>query len=180
MHSNTTATTLARIEAIRGFWKPGMSSKKIAETLSEIEGTTVSKNAVIGIYKRNKDYLLECPLPPSGRDMVSQKRVKAAKPAKPRAKKPAIVPPKPVQGHSNVVPFVLPETAFTYVATHPTKRLMDLKANECRWPMNGSGADTQFCSQEADGTYCEHHRAMSIGKGSRGEQEALKTLRKLA
>lgn len=182
MHSNTTATTLARIEAVKGFYEAGMTAKAIAEKLSGLEGKFVSRMAVIGIYNRNRDELAGCPLPPSGRDLsnLKTKKQKLTPPVAVPKRRPRGQTPKPKP--SNVIPFIIPETAFTYEATHPTKKLWELAAIECRWPMTGGGAETDFCSQHrsADSSYCEHHRRLSIGPGTKWERRAEETLRKLA
>lgn len=182
MDVRTTDTTKARIEAIHGFWKDGMSSSRIAAELSRIEGQRISRMVVIGIYKRNPDEMKDCPLPPPSRTTLGyRRRKKAASPAKPRVPReprPTTAPRSKKQ--SNIVPFVLPASAFTYVPTHPTKRLLDLEAHECKWAMSGEGADIQFCAQEAAGSYCEHHRRMSIGQGTKSERMAVRAARKMA
>lgn len=169
-----------RIDAIRSLYEPGMSALSITMALCE-RGIDVSRNAVIGMYTRYGDNALkDCPLLPQG---VNRSRA-PGKPrgtynVKPRAPKPARPKPTP-KPKSNVVPFALPASAFTYVPTHPTKRLLDLEAHECKWAMSGEGADIQFCAQEAAGSYCEHHRRMSVGSGTKSERMAVRAARKMA
>lgn len=177
MHSSTTELTKARIAAIHDVWEAGMSAKRIAEKLAAIEGQFVSRMVVIGIYKRNAEYLKDVPLPPPSRETFGPRRERKAHQKRAYTKR-VIKIKKPRT--TNVLPFVIPDTAFTYVATHPTKRLYQLEAHECRWPMNGKGFDTQFCSQHAEGTYCDHHRLLSVGHGTKSERNAHKALRKMA
>ena len=174
--------TTARIKAIHGFWKDGMTSSDIADVLSSIEGQRVTRAAVIGIYHRNSDAMKDVPLPPPSRETFGYRRstgvVKVSKPRvyQPRAK----AAPKP---KSNVVPFVQRKPATVYVQTAPTKMLYQLESRECRWPMSGDGAGMQFCAQETTGSdvsYCEHHYCMSVGPGTKFERGAARALRRLA
>lgn len=181
MHSNTTGTTHARIEAIKGFYKPGITSQQIADNLARIEGKAITRATVIGIYNRNKDALKNFPLNPygyNGQEFTHYGKVPKQKPRAKTRKAAAPRPaPKPV---SNVLQFATREPAPEYAPDHPTKLLWQLAAIECRWPVDGVGAETQFCSQHRSGesSYCEHHRVLSIGQGSRGERQALKTLKR--
>lgn len=182
MHNVRSELTTARIKAIHGFWKDGMSSTEIAGVLSAMEGQRVTRNAVIGIYQRNPDAMKDVPLPAPSRETLGYRRstgvVKVSKPRvyQPRAK----AAPKP---KSNVVPFVQRKPATAYVPTAPTKLLYQLEARECRWPMSGDGAAMQFCAQETTGgdvPYCEHHYCASVGPGTKFERGAARALRRLA
>ena len=171
-----------RIDAIKELYEPGMSALSITMALCE-RGFDVSRNAVIGMYTRYGDSALKgCPLLPQGvnrsRAVGKPRGPYKVKPRAPREPRPTTAPRSKKQ--SNIVPFVLPASAFTYVATHPTKRLLDLQAHECKWAMSGEGADIQFCAQEAAGSYCEHHRRLSVGQGTKSERMAARTLRKMA
>lgn len=181
MHNNTTDLTKARIDAIHQFYEPGMSARLIADRLAAIEGQPVSRNTVIGIYKRNADYMKDVPLLPPGVNLHRPPpKPRGPYNVKPRAPKPEPREKPTPTPKSNVVPFVLPESMFTYAPTHPTKRMLDLEAHECRWAMSGAGFDIQFCAQHAEGSYCEHHRRMSIGPGTKSERLAARGARKMA
>jgi len=172
-----------RIDAIKELYEPGMSALSITMALCE-RGFDVSRNAVIGMYTRYGDNALkDCPLLPQG---VNRSRA-PGKPrgpykVKPRAPKPLREKPAP-KPKSNVVPFMLPASAFTYVAAAPTKPLRAVPDGECKWPISGDGFDAQFCAQETTGrnvSYCDHHRRLSVGQGTKSERMAARALRKMA
>lgn len=60
--------------------------------------------------------------------------------------------------------------------------LMDLKHGDCRWPVNtpARGESYLFCANPADGSYCQHHKAISIGQGTGGERRAVRELERAA
>lgn len=60
--------------------------------------------------------------------------------------------------------------------------LMDLKHGNCRWPVNtpARGESYLFCANPADGSYCQHHKAISIGQGTGGERRAVRELERAA
>ena len=179
----TTETTKGRLAAIAKLYRPRMTASDIALALSRIEQKRITRNVVIGLYSRyGKDQLKAYPLQAPSQCVRGRRRKDIGddpiipKPYRKRVQ----TEPRPPKPKSNVVPFVLPESAFTYTPTHPTKRLLDLGAHECRWAMSGAGADIQFCAQHAEGSYCEHHRRMSIGQGTRSERMAVRAARRLA
>lgn len=163
-----------RIEAIKSFWQSGMTSGAIAKGLAGL-GHDVTRMSVIGMYNRYPDVLKDYPLPAPSLAKPGSRRERRAHQKRAYTKR-VIKIPKP----SNVLPFVIPDTAFTYVPTAPTKQLYQLEAHECRWPMNGVGADMQFCSQHAEGSYCPHHQRLSVGKGTASERGALRAARRMA
>ena len=176
-----------RIDAIKELYEPGMSALSITMALCE-RGFDVSRNAVIGMYTRYGDNALkDCPLLPQGVNRsraVGKPRgpynVKPRDPKPPRPK--ASAKPKQAKA-SNVVPFALPAGAFTYVATAPTKPLRSVPDGECKWAISGDGFDAQFCAQETTGrnvSYCDHHRRLSVGQGTKSERMAARALRKMA
>lgn len=179
----TTETTKGRLAAIARLWRPRITTSDIALALSRIEQKQITRNVVIGLYSRyGKDQLKAYPLQAPSQCVRGRRRKDIGddpiipKPYRKRVQ----TEPRPPKPKSNVVPFVLPESVFTYVPTHPTKRLLDLEAHECRWAMSGAGEDIQFCAQHAEGSYCEHHRRMSIGQGTRSERMAVRAARRLA
>lgn len=75
-------------------------------------------------------------------------------------------------------PLPVVPTAFE---CHPVP-LMDLKHGDCRWPVNepARGELYLFCANPADGSYCQHHKAISIGQGTGGERRAERELQRFA
>lgn len=163
MNINPTWTD-ERIEQLTALWRDGKSAGQIAKTLGG-----VSRNAVIGKVHRlglqlegghdavakaqkaradrvrrekraqvDRDRAIRC------ERRADDARKKAEKIAKIAAAKPA-----------------RPEPVFTDVfRLAPLElSLLDLRENDCRFPVSGEKADTLFCGHnvEAGGTYCTYH-----------------------
>lgn len=130
-------STRERISLVQYHHLPGISASKIAASI----GMGVTRNAVVGIYERNRELKLTHPLGGN---------VGKCFPAKPRRvamvaiKKPVVQKPVPIAKPTR------PE--FRHVD------LLDLKSGECKWPA-GNGPYT-FCGQDAEfRSYCAfHHR----------------------
>jgi len=56
--------------------------------------------------------------------------------------------------------------------------LLELEPGDCRWPVN-DGSPFLFCAAPAatGGPYCACHAAMSIGRGTQSEREAVRFAR---
>lgn len=141
----------------------GDSAATIAAKVSTAIGHTVTRNAVIGLYHRNKDILKKCPLggsrPKLGRK-PAKKRVRRDLSDQPRngRRKPATARQRPPQSQETpVMEEPRPET---------TIRLLDLKPGMCKYPF-GSTGDYSFCGHdmaEGDEAYCSFHaRRCRIG-----------------
>ncbi|WP_315920390.1 hypothetical protein [Mesorhizobium sp. SP-1A] len=67
--------------------------------------------------------------------------------------------------------------------------LADLKSHQCRFPLDGQGAETRFCAVEiapgewlpgfSGGSYCRFHRLVSRGRGTEAERAAPRVLERL-
>lgn len=162
MNINPTWTD-ARIERLTELWRDGMSAGQIAKILGG-----VSRNAVIGkvhrlnlhhdvgheiaskIKQRADDKKRAAKRDQIERDRaMREERRKAA--ALMRAKKLAeiearAIPPSPV-----VASIARPDPL--------NFSLIDLGANDCRFPVSGEKAGTLFCGHNVDqgGTYCTYH-----------------------
>lgn len=73
---------------------------------------------------------------------------------------------------------VIPATDYDTQSLH--KPLLDLQANECRWPVGHDHRGHLFCGHEADGPYCKHHKARSVGHGTYSERNAVEDARRKA
>lgn len=142
--------TQGRIEAIRQVWFPGCSTTQIAAKLGG-----VTRNAVIGIYHRYPNSLVDVPLSKRGvvGDLAERKKRRASvtflfsdKTSKPLRADPIFAEESSLCG----------------------KPLMMLKAKECRWPVNEPEADELhlFCGMAAEGSYCHHHKARARNTGA--------------
>lgn len=64
--------------------------------------------------------------------------------------------------------------------------LVDLDSRQCRFPLHGEGAAMRFCAVEigpgewlpgaVGGSYCQHHRLVTRGRGTEGERTAHRVL----
>jgi hypothetical protein len=184
-----TEKTLIRIQQIKALYKPGMSALDIANALSAVTREHVTRMVVMGIYNRNRDELSVFPLRQLGelkrepsQDRERRERENVAKRERrrlfrlQREAERAAEPPAPVKERKPAEPALIQ----TYDATALLKRLFELGAKECRWPISGTKADILFCGHKAEGIYCHHHRLRSVGKGTISEQRAPNDLRRHA
>jgi hypothetical protein len=57
-------------------------------------------------------------------------------------------------------------------------RLLDHKAGQCRFPVEGEGADLLYCGRGAvHGSYCPEHRKVAYGRGTPSERSAHRVLK---
>lgn len=135
--------TQGRIDAIRQAWFPGCSTAKIA---AQLEGVT--RNAIIGMYHRFPNSLIDKPLVSRGPiGNIAERKKRRAPVTFLFADKTS----KPLKA----APVVAEEAILC------GKPLMMLKAQECRWSVNEAcgGDDLHlFCGLPAEGSYCGHHR----------------------
>lgn len=177
--------TVERIEQIKRVYERGMTSAQIAGAVNHHFGDEMTRRAVIGLYYRYPDELMNYPLPPapsrariSNKDRARRERENEAKRERrrrariEREKNPSQQPERPAPKPR---PAKAPEI---YDASALLKRMFELEARECRWPIAGAGADTLFCGHEASGTYCDHHRQRSTGVGTISERRAAGDLRR--
>ncbi len=152
-------TASAKIQRVRDVYRAGMSAFQIGKAIGE-----PSRNAIIGLYKRNPGLRADCPLQP-----IEVKHETTRAPAK-RLNQVVYSPvrrvplpnPTPMPAHAPE-PLMVP--------------LMELGARQCKWPMN-DGGPFLFCGNPSgDKVYCRHHMRLAIGRGTESERTATKGIR---
>jgi hypothetical protein len=189
IHVKRSEKTNARIELIKELYTPGMSALDIANVVAARTHEQLSRMVIMGIYARNRAELAEYPLRGWGETKRSAERLTDRRHRENNAKRErrrlarlqregerAAAPTRPPKERKAPEP----SEAQAYDATATLKRLFELDATECRWPISGSKADIQFCGHPATGTYCDHHQLRSVGKGTISEQRASNDLRRYA
>lgn len=159
-----TLGTDGKVQAIRAVYVPGMSAGKIAAAIGG-----VTRNAVIGMYTRHWNKLVDCPLggaqPKSMTPRAQKARGARAKPSpKSRPALRIVKPEKPIIVCAEIEPPL-------------NISLMDMERHHCRWPVTEDGPHL-FCGRDrADGSsYCAGHARLSVGRGTEGERSADRTL----
>jgi GcrA cell cycle regulator len=140
--------TTGRIQAIRSVWVAGCTSKEIA---AHFDGAT--RNAVIGMYHRYPNSLIDKPLAPGhvvydpGTQKIRRRRSSTAFPTANKLSKPLVAPPI-VASEQHVC----------------GKTMMMLKRQQCKWPVNDPDkADLHlFCGIATRTIYCEVHAVRSV------------------
>ena len=122
-----------------------------ASVIARMLGPDLTKNAIIGKVGRLKL--------PSRATHVSNTRPREFK----------LVSKPPVE--------VRPDTWTALPGTTPVS-MAELEQGMCKWPIGES--PFLFCGAEAQGVYCEHHKALSIGPGTVSERQALDGLKAAA
>lgn len=188
IHIGRAAKTTIRIQILKEIYRPGMSALDIANAVSSQTGETLSRMVIMGIYTRNRDELAAFPLRQWGEAKREPKQERERRERENEAKrerrrlarihsdgtKAAAVVARPVERKFE------PSKKLAYDAKALLKRLFDLETNECRWPISGAKSDMLFCGRWGAGTYCEHHRLRSVGKGTISELRASSDLRRHA
>jgi hypothetical protein len=158
-----------RLVAIKAAMAPGKTAEEIA--LAFINAT---RGSIIGFCNRNKIDL------PNKRRKGPKPRPKK-KPAPPKTKairvplaKP-VAPPKPVGPEPIRPQLPSPSTAIPF-SVASDRRL-------CMWPLWGSDVSVGDCCgapRVEGGSYCEHHAARSVGRGTESERTADRVLERYA
>lgn len=155
------------------------TASTIAKKLSRTFGRTISRNSVIGVYNRDRpkaasilkdfplkgfNYLLDTSV--IGRTRAA--RLKVDNPPAPKEPRRIIIKPPPLG------PDRIPDLRITAAPEPLLKTLMDMNSKECRWPIDGSRAETKFCCHETLDLrpYCEFHHRLSRGAGTPSERVA--------
>lgn len=153
-----TLPTHSRIELVKEHWCSGYSASDIARSLSARMGEAISRNSICGIYHRHADQLTKHPLQVSPWSKTTGKQSVCQSGAKARIKQAAFKPPKPVRS-----PIAAPQSRFV--------PLLDLRANECRWPVNDArvGETHLFCGCETNplSSWCEFHADLVFDRTAR-------------
>jgi len=167
-------------------WAEGLSASQIAERMG-----IGSRSAVIGIAYRNRKLFPKRKIvaPRSNvPEPLSRRRPnrRFSLPAPKQSNDPIIFKTRKVKGtfeikSGRVKPPTPPVDEWSpYDAGSHHKPLIDLKALECRWPVGHDTRGHLFCSHEALGPYCDHHKARSVGRGTISEQSAISDARRKA
>jgi GcrA cell cycle regulator len=150
-----TPWTVERDEALRQLWAQGYSASLIADKLAN--GHKLTRCAVIGRAHR-----LELPARKDRQPLERKPRRANGKPRRPQPK-PA-PPPQP----SRLRPVAPVPNAPTEPAAMRKLPLVELKSNQCRWPL-GELMDVAhlFCAADTrEGeVYCPHHTWMAHPRG---------------
>lgn len=138
-----TPDTQERIRRIKEFWHPGITSTEIARTLG------VTRNSVIGIFKRHAEALKPCRLEPKN----SRRTPSETSNAKPRVRVKAVMRKPEPEPEPELEPEAPPEPLHL--------SLMDLERHHCRFPL-GDGPHT-FCGNERKqgSSYCSYHHNLT-------------------
>lgn len=185
-----TLTTQQRIDAVKAVYRPGMSAAQIADALPY----ETSRNAIIGLIHRHGKKIdgIQLRLPPVAiNSMARAKKVKvkaAPKPSRHRTIRGGRVSVNKIRGLRR--PPRLPSLAIERELEMPKPvprrlTLMQLGPRSCRWCVNDpepGAAGHLFCGETTDigKSYCGYHAALSVGEGTRSEQDADRALRRAA
>lgn len=145
------------------FMKPlylddGLSASKIAEVVNRRFGSTYSRNAIIGKLHRMGWVI---PGRTSARQSVAKNSASIERAKKRKELAAAKRAKSPLAALFRGEAFPLPASNEELVIpVHERKQLVDLEANDCRWPIGDPMEDGfHFCGRgKVQGlAYCEHH-----------------------
>ena len=141
-----------KIALVQGVWERGKSALQIARSI----GLEISRQAIIGLYHRNKALAMSHPL-----NVHSAKRPTTPK----RERKPrAVAAPRPPTERKSAA-VALPPAPIPARVEPPEFRhlaLTALDAGVCKWPTGDP--DFTFCGQATGDplrSYCPYHRRLS-------------------
>lgn len=169
-----TLTTEQKTHLIKSVWRDDITSQQIGDAVG------ASKGAITGHYFRNRSELAEFPLMISGiqkhkegklapSTLLKQARENRVE-EEVEEREDIYVPRAPKT--PNLKKVGVPDTSY------PAALNVTLFENTgCMWPVN-DGGPYLFCGHDkAHGSYCQHHHARSLGRGTEGERRALSVLR---
>ena len=136
--------TTADKDMLIEMWEAGKTAFDIGMMLGR------SRSAVLGQVDRMRSKGFTFAARSNSGSLRSLMRPKRS--PKPRFKPSVTQRPKP-----RIVPSITDAQAYDAAAVGLT--LEELKANDCRYIVDGDGADASFCGHHARGTYCDHHQA---------------------
>lgn len=140
----TNANTSQKISMVRKVWHDECSASTLADAITRETHSKVTRNAVIGLYKRNPGIRASHPLRggTKGTPPISEKAAKQW----------------------------IPALGLAYDEASRHVLLYEVGHNQCHWPVNHAepGEKHLFCGHGtvAGATYCDHHQARA-GKPSR-------------
>jgi len=136
----------------------GLSASRIAELVNRRFGSSYTRNAIIGKLHRMGWVIKGRSTAKQAVARTSASRERAAKRKELAAAKRA---KSPLAALFKGEAFPLPaSTEELVIPLHERKQLVDLEANDCRWPIGDPmESDFHFCGRgKVDGLpYCEHH-----------------------
>lgn len=152
-----------RVQLIKDHWVPNCSAEALAQVVSTVVGSDVTRHAILGLYNRNREVLRPYPLggaaePSTHSHRNYERRIKVkAKPERQPA--PALEPEGPykpkLQPHQQDY-----DAGSRHIALHR------VGPNQCHWPVNNPALGEQhlFCGSPTsnEALYCEHHRARAF------------------
>lgn len=189
-----------KVEAVKAAWTDGVSAGDLASCLTATLRCRVTRNAVIGVYDRNKRVLTAYPLltQPEGIRHWWAQRTREPKPkrhnpgswrtgsnAGPRTS----MFGRALKDEHRKPPCIACEAIDTDTVIEPTApeplmlSLLDLERRHCRWPIGDPKQEGfGFCDHpHADGgPYCPYHTRLSIGPGTSSERDAGRELERVA
>lgn len=142
-----------KIALVQSTWMAGKSARDLARGI----GPLISRQSIIGLYRRNKALAISHPL--SGKPGGSARSVPkqtAPRPSKPKPEKPSpvAIPPKPIIKRAEPPDF-------------RNMNLLQLESGLCKWP--AGERDFTFCGQATGDplkSYCAHHHRRSYQRPS--------------
>lgn len=152
--------------------------------LAEVFG--ISRNAVMGLINRNRDKFERrnagnahhVPRPKSQPRTEAPKR-QFSQPQKANQRRKRFHAAKVAEA-TEAIP-VAPVAEIKPIRQSVPKVLMDLCADDCRWPVNDRSPFLFCCEEREPGSsYCSHHRAISKGLGTISERNAVKELKRIS
>ncbi|TCN30314.1 GcrA family cell cycle regulator [Sinorhizobium americanum] len=155
-----------RIAELRKLWKDGWSASAIAREMGSSRNAVLGKAHRLHLDDRSKKALKPQAAPRERAPAFPLRRRAALAAPQPAAPQPA-APPACVETLPRVDPALRPEPLL--------KRIIDRDwraHGECRWPVDGEGADTRFCCAPAgaESSYCSYHRQLARGTGTASER----------
>lgn len=169
-----------KLEASK-LWADGLSASQIADRMG-----LVSRNTVIGIASRNRKLFPKREKTAPRSNVPQRQRKFKPYPMIERSNVPMLFKRRKVKEAFEIVarkpkpPTPPVESRAPYDAASLHKPLLDLQANECRWPVGHGNHGHLFCGHEASGPYCAHHKARSVGQGTYSERSAISEARRKA
>ncbi|EHK78058.1 GcrA cell cycle regulator [Sinorhizobium meliloti CCNWSX0020] len=142
------------IEAAAKLWRDDLSASQIAKRFG------VSRNVIVGLAYRNRKLF-----PQREERKTPGKRPIAQREPRKRESAPRIRKMEPV---AEPVVELAPPTEYDAERLPSAKRLHELSAGQCCWPLN-TGGPYLFCAAETTGRYCRNHHARSLPKKNEGK-----------
>lgn len=165
------ADATQKIDLVKANWETGTTAARIAAGIAVSTGFPVTRNAIIGFYRRHRASMPNHPLSTvTDAHIMSAMRRRTAKfgADMPKPKQPRRKPT--FRDHASRAKSVKPPMPIVYIDPDapPSKqlRLADLSKFECKWETTNShsAADFRFCGHHAPvGPWCSFHASKAKG-----------------